>query len=243
MTIRAVLFDLDDTLFAHRAAVDAGVVAHLQANGHIVADPAATAATWHDLEEHHYTRYLRGEVDFLEQRRHRARDLMRRFGAELADADADAWFTAYLGSYRAGWTLHEDTLRCLDELARRIPGVRFGIVTNGELEFQTSKLDAVVLSERMQTVIASGDVGVRKPDAAIFTRACERLGVRPDEAAMIGDRLRTDAIGAARAGLTGVWLDRHGSRPVDGDAAEAAEAGIPRIGSLDELPDLLASTR
>lgn len=241
--IRAVLFDLDDTLFAHRAAVAAGVVAHLQATGHAVPDPAATVATWHALEEQHYLRYLTGDITYAGQRRHRAQELMRGFDTDLADKDADAWFTSYLDSYRAGWTLHDDALPCLDELARRIPGLRFGIVTNGELGFQTSKLDAVLLLERLDAVIASGEVGVAKPDAAIFTRACERLGVRPDEAAMVGDRLRTDAIGAAAAGLSAVWLDRDGAEVPAADEVEAAALGVHRIATLDELPDLLSPRR
>ena len=51
----------------------------------------------------------------------------------------------------------------------------------------------------------------------------------------MGDRLRTDAIGAARAGLVGVWLNRHGVRPPDDEAAEAIDAGVVEIHRLDEL--------
>src|SRR3978361_1065720 len=69
--ISVVLFDLDDTLFAHRRAVEDGVFAHLRAIGllHSAPDSAAEAARWSALEEEHYTRYLRGELDYLGQRR------------------------------------------------------------------------------------------------------------------------------------------------------------------------------
>lgn len=64
MTLPPVaLFDLDDTLFAHQRAVGLGVTAHRRAIGAPLAeaDDEAELARWHDLEEHHYARYLAGE--------------------------------------------------------------------------------------------------------------------------------------------------------------------------------------
>jgi putative hydrolase of the HAD superfamily len=88
--ISVVLFDLDDTLFAHRRAVSSGVLAHLRAIGQSIstADAAAELARWHTLEETHYHRYLSGEVDFLAQRRARARDFAEPYGITLADDTA-----------------------------------------------------------------------------------------------------------------------------------------------------------
>ena len=241
--IAAVLFDLDDTLFAHRAAVESGLVAHLGGPG-ALEDPRSVLDSWRELEERHYPRYLAGEVSFREQRRLRAREFAGHYGTPLGtDAEADAWFEDYLGRYREAWTLHDDALPCLDELRRRIPRVRIGIITNGELDFQTTKLDAVRLSDRVDAVIASGDVGVAKPDPGIFELACERLGVAAETAAYVGDRLHTDAIGAARAGLLGVWLDRRGEPADPAESQEASTLGVVRVRSLDELPELLAPAR
>ncbi|WP_210508955.1 HAD family hydrolase [Naasia sp. SYSU D00057] len=238
MTLRAVLFDLDDTLFAHRSAVEAAIVAHLRTTGIAVEDPELIRARWRDIEEHHYHRYLAGELTYLGQRRARAADLMTASGAPpLSDAEADEWWTAYLREYRDAWRLHDDALPCLDALTAA--GQRLGIITNGELDFQTTKLDAMLLSSRMDVVVASGDVGVTKPDRRIFELACERLGVAPGKAAYVGDRLRTDAMGAAAAGLTGVWLDRR-HEPLDSARAAEAEAlGVVRVEGLDEVPDVL----
>ena len=58
---------------------------------------------------------------------------------------------------------------------------------------------------------------------------------RSRRAAYVGDRLHTDAVGAARAGLVGVWLNRHGVPPTDDEAAEASAAGVIEIRGLDEL--------
>lgn len=239
---RVVLFDLDDTLFAHRAAVESGIVRYAETLGapYGVLETDELTTLWHDLEEEHYHSYLAGRLDFEGQRQARARDFAARHGVALDDAQASAWFADYFEHYVAAWTLHDDALPALDELERRIPGVRFGLITNGDLAFQSRKVHAVGLDARVDHVVASGEVGIPKPDAGIFRFACDAFGVGPAEAAYVGDRLRTDAIGAARAGLTGVWLNRRGSVPSPDDERDALDAGVVTIRSLAELPDLLA---
>ena len=231
-----VLFDLDDTLFDHAAAVRSGVAAHRRTVG-LDGDEAEEFARWHALEEKHYHRYLAGELTFLDQRRERVRGFVEPFPVDLRDDDhADEWFGAYLLEYEKAWTLHADTLPCLDELRDR--GMRLGIITNAERAFQLRKLDALALTARMEHIVASGDLGFAKPDARIFAHAIELFGVPAAEAVYVGDRLETDALGAARAGLTGVWIDRHGVASVE-ELARAAEAGVRVIRSLAELPPLL----
>ena len=92
---------------------------------------------------------------------------------------------------------------------------------------------------RFDHVIASEEVGVAKPGARIFEVAVEAFGVAPGEAAYVGDRLETDALGAVAAGLTGVWLDRAGAATPD-ELERAAVAGVFVVRGLDELPGLLA---
>ncbi len=237
--IGVVLFDLDDTVFDHEGARAEGLLAHRQTQG-LPGDDALELERWIELEEEHYPRWLRGEVTFLEQRRDRARAFTAPLGIDIGDdAAVDAWYLTFVAAYERGWRLHDDAGPCFDELERRIPGVRFGVITNGELDFQAAKIAAVELDVRLEHVVASGELGFAKPDARIFRAACELFGVAPQEAAYIGDRLRTDAIGAADAGLTGVWLDRAGSATAE-DLAAAASAGAHVIRTLTELPDLLA---
>jgi putative hydrolase of the HAD superfamily len=239
--IRVALFDLDDTLFAHREAVERGIAAHRATLGGSIAeaDAAAESLRWHELEELHYHRYLAGELDFVGQRRARARSFVEPYGVVLSnDADAEAWFDAYAVHYKNSWALHDDALPCLDALTAEPDPVRIGVITNGSLEAQTEKMRATGLLPRIEQVIASGSVGATKPDAAIFTHACSVFGVQPAEAAYIGDRLATDALGASAAGLLGVWLDRSGSA-TDDQLAAARAGGVPVIRSLAEVPRLL----
>ena len=243
MTFPAViLFDLDDTLFAHSHAVASGIAAYRAAHGGALAaaDDAVELARWYALEEHHYHRYLAGEIDYREQRRHRARGFVEPFGIDLSnDADADDWFGRYILEYERAWVLYDDAVPALDALEAAFDGVRFGIVTNAELPFQQAKLDATGLASRVAVVVASGDVGVAKPHPRIFQYACEQLGVTPAEAVYVGDRLDTDAIGAASAGLTGVWLDRKAAA-TDEELARAAASGVLVVHGLGDLPTVLS---
>jgi putative hydrolase of the HAD superfamily len=240
--IHVVMFDLDDTLFAHMESVRAGVLAHRQSQGGAVAaaDEAAEWERWHALEELHYVRFLNGELDLWQQRRQRVRDFLEPYGLDLSDDEvANGWYTEFFERYREAWHLHADTLPCLDALTEAIPGVRFGIITNADLAGQHDKLRALDVLPRFDHVIASGDVGAPKPDPRIFAAAADAFGIEPHEVAYIGDRLETDALGAIAAGMTGVWIDRPGAATAE-ELQRAAEAGVHVIRGLDELAPLLA---
>jgi putative hydrolase of the HAD superfamily len=72
-----------------------------------------------------------------------------------------------------------------------------------------------------------------KPHPEAFAMACTAMRVVPDRTVYVGDSIAADVEGALGAGLIPVWLDRH-------DEPWEPPAGVHRIGSLAELPDLLA---
>ncbi|HXP37458.1 MAG TPA: HAD family hydrolase, partial [Solirubrobacteraceae bacterium] len=206
MARRAVLFDLDATLMDHDAARVAGFVAHaaewlpeIEAS-----ELERLDEEWQRLEALHYDEYTSGGCSFAEQRRRRVRGVHDALGHALpSDADADAWFASYLGHYRRQWRAFEDVAPALAALCAAHPELVLGVVTNGEGEPQRAKLAAIGVADRFAVVIASGEVGFAKPDAAIFALACERLEVEPACAAHVGDRLDLDAQAASAAGLHG----------------------------------------
>jgi putative hydrolase of the HAD superfamily len=233
--IEAVLFDLDGTLMDHESARRAGLAAQ-------VAEwwPEAgrreleqVDAEWRRLEGLHYDEYTAGECTFTEQRRRRVHGLHAALGRwPRSDAEADAWFAGYLGHYRACWRGFDDVAPALAALASQRPELALGVVTNGEGEPQRMKLAAIGLADRFEVVVASGEVGVAKPQGAIFALACEQLKVDRERAAYVGDRLDFDAQAASAAGLGGIWLDRLGE--------QACPEGVVRITTLEELPAALA---
>ena len=237
-----VLFDLDDTLMAHREAVRRGILLHMGDRAYPGDDHPAAQRLWHELEEAHYHSYLEGRLSYEGQRRARARDFARAHGEDLDEESAGTWFTRYFERYRESWALHDDALDALDAVEAAVPRVRLGVITNGEADFQRSKLELLGILERFDHVVASGEVGVVKPDAEIFHVALARFAAdAPVSAAVyVGDRLATDAIGAARAGLIGVWLNRHGAEASADEAEQAAASGVLEITTLTELAPLLA---
>lgn len=214
----------------HDAARSAGLQAHLSDwLPDLETDELAhLEQEWQRLEALHYDEYARGECTFAEQRRRRVQGLHAALGRDpVEELTADAWFAAYLRYYRRAWRAFDDALPALAALQTAHPHVALGVVTNGEGEPQRAKLAAIDLDHRFQVVVASGEEGVSKPDAAIFALACERLGVRQEQTAHVGDRLDLDAEGASAAGLRGVWLDRLGTAP--------CPAQVLRISTLHEL--------
>jgi HAD superfamily hydrolase (TIGR01549 family) len=81
-----------------------------------------------------------------------------------------------------------------------------GSISNGNADLQ-----AIGLAHHFTVSIAAFQFGYAKPDAAIFHAACEALGVAPHEAVYVGDDVLLDVQGAQRAGLRAVWLNRTGS--------------------------------
>ncbi|MFA1544362.1 HAD family hydrolase [Actinomadura monticuli] len=221
-----MLFDLDGTLLDHEGAASEAIVRSFPDT-----DPAWLVPRWRELTEAAVDRYLAGELDFTAQRRSRILALAADLGlGDWDDARADAWLTGYVARYAAAWRPFPEVPCVLDVLAER--ALRLGVITNGDAAQQRAKIEGIGLADVLPYVVASSEAGSAKPAAAIFHTACAGLGVSPHEAAYVGDRLVTDARGAAAAGLTGVWLDRSGDPPPDG-------LEVTRITSLDALPALL----
>lgn len=98
-----------------------------------------------------------------------------------------------------------DAAATLKELKLR--GYYIGIIAN-QAAGSDDRLAAWGLLEYIDVVAASAELGVSKPDRAIFERAVEMAGCTPTKAAMIGDRLDNDIIPAGKLGMTTVWIPK-----------------------------------
>ncbi|MGA4839382.1 HAD family hydrolase [Streptomyces sp. G45] len=228
MTIRAVVWDIDDTIFDYATADTVGIRAHLTAEGALARYGTAerALALWKDLTRRHWARFGAGEVDFEGQRRDRVRDFV---GAALDDAEADAWFHRYRAHYEAAWALFPDALPVIDALAGDF---RQAVLSNSALAVQDPKLRVLGVRDRFEAVLCAADLGVSKPEPEAFHAVCAALDLAPEEIAYVGDEPEIDARGARDAGLLGIWLDRNG-------ASREGPSGVHRITGLTELPALL----
>ncbi|MEV7287565.1 HAD family hydrolase [Streptomyces sp. NPDC093252] len=234
MSIRAVVWDVDDTLFDYTTADRSGMGSHLAAEGLLDAHGGAEAALvrWRAITDSQWQRFAAGEVTFEEQRRDRVRAFL---GQDLTDPEAETWYERYVTHYEAAWTLFPDVLPVLDALAA---SHRHAVLSNSSLLVQDRKLRILGVRDRFESVLCAAELGVSKPEPAAFRAACEALALAPHEIAYVGDHPEIDGRGAVTAGLLSVWIDRTGT-----DTAAVPEGGH-RIVSLAELPALLgADTR
>nr|WP_281378878.1 HAD family hydrolase [Paenibacillus phyllosphaerae] len=122
------------------------------------------------------------------------------------------WFTQF-----SSFTVHMDG--ALDILeALRNDGYRLGLITNGSSGSQHGKIDRAGIRHYFDALIVSDDVGVKKPQPAIYAIALERLGLTPEESIYIGDHPINDIQGANAAGLRAVWLEGFMQWPQGGAA-------------------------
>jgi HAD superfamily hydrolase (TIGR01662 family) len=128
-----------------------------------------------------------------------------------------------------------DTDATLAEIKRA--GYRLAAVSNTEQSDDDQLADILTragLRRHFDVLVTSISVGQRKPAPAMFLKALEALGFRPDEAVMVGDDARGDIAGAARLGMATILVERPGSKgPVAGIAATFT------VSSLVPLPALL----
>ena len=103
--------------------------------------------------------------------------------------------------------VYEDTFQTLASLKENY---QLLLLTNGSPDLQNTKLEITPeLVPYFDHIIISGDFGKGKPDPAIFEHAMSRIDVQKEEVIMVGDNLMTDIIGANRAGIQSVWINRH----------------------------------
>jgi putative hydrolase of the HAD superfamily len=228
--IDTVLFDLDDTLHddttAYRAA--ARVVAESIARERAV-DPqalvdaydGAAMGFWSALTTEHLTLAIGDE---RERMWYEALRKVRIDDRALARRAADAYVRARADAL----VLAPGAVELLEAL--RLRGCKLGLVTNGFAATHHDKIDRLGLRERMDAFFLADEVGMVKPDPALFRYACRALGSVPERAAMVGDRYDRDVRGALEAGLFTVLIDVHAIPLPDG--APRPDATVPAIADV-----------
>jgi HAD superfamily hydrolase (TIGR01509 family) len=214
--ILGVLFDWGDTLFSPPDA--ASVIVTAAKDRGVAIDPERARALWDEL----------WEIGKMPEELAKGRDLS-------ADAHREIWTGLFERANAAvpgiaptlyervmdprAWIPYPDTESTLKALRAR--GIKVGIVSNVPQDLRPI-FAAHGLQDLVDAFTHSFEVGVEKPDPAIFLRACERLGTKPEETLMVGDHPVADA-GALKAGLRFHLLPPDGAahRPRDLDRVVA----------------------
>lgn len=94
--------------------------------------------------------------------------------------------------------------------ALRSEGYKLAIITNGSRQSQRAKLRSTGLLSQVDVVLISGEEGIKKPHPAIFERGAARLKVDVRDCIFVGDNPRTDMMGAKQVGMKAIWVERRG---------------------------------
>lgn len=203
MMLRAVLFDLDDTLYRERDFVDQSFrsVAKAMA-GYLSAKrkPGRGQGLSGESEEE-----LFGQMIELMEQEGRGEIFNRLCERYDVDIPVQELVKIYRET-RPVLKLYPDGEELLSWLEDR--EIKTGLITDGNAAVQRNKIEALGLDRRLNVVLASYDLGLRKPDKGVYVYCLEKLGCRPEEAVYIGDNPLKDFIGARKLGMKTVRIIR-----------------------------------
>lgn len=218
--IKAVLFDLDDTLWPISP-----VIAHAEQLLHDWLRQHAPAVPQQFTIE--ALRQIRAaltdtdplfKIDLWALRHAGLTAAFNSVGADSSKVDAAM---AIFSEARHAVTPFDDVEPVLNRLRQR---VLLGSVSNGFAD-----LEKIGLAQHFNISIASHSFGCAKPDPAIFQAACKALQVTPEEAVYAGDDPVLDVVGARQAGLRSVWINRFDRVLPAGISADAECASLHEL--------------
>ncbi len=215
--LKAVFFDLDDTLHddtaayrraAEQVAHDCAAERGLDAKALLAAYIEHAESFWKNLTAEHIgtpTVGIRAAMWLA---------ALRNCGVDDV-ALAERCGTSYNRYRKDHLKLWPGALELLVALRER--GLKLALITNGFSETHREKLAVLELEDAFDEVFIADEVGMIKPDPRLFRLACERLDATPETSAMVGDRYDRDIRGAHAVGLYTVWINvRNESVPAGG---------------------------
>lgn len=202
--MKAVLFDIDNTLLMRRPTIPEKWHEALMSAGYsVTADDAQRAFAECEMWAGRQTR-IENETGVRMSDEEFKNGLMNccisAFGIDEAATDMLALI--WMGRYEKHYEVAEGAFECLENLHGR--GINTGIVSNNYSSIR-DVLDEKGLTSHFSTIIISDEVGLYKPDPQILLHACKQLGVQPDEAMYVGDH-PYDVVCANEAGLNSTWI-------------------------------------
>lgn len=209
VSIKAVLFDVDDTLYDRNTAqyitldiivrrlpeifngVDLGRITPAFIESDVI--------TTREFEEGAPGEGLRDR---------RSRIFLNLLG--LPEEYASTITELYVSEYPKVKAEVPGAVATVRELAKTF---KIGIVSNSFTDVQYRKLETLGLLPELSCIVLSDEIGVRKPDPGIFTHATSLLELHPSACLYVGDSYTNDVIGAKKAGMLACWFNREKKKP------------------------------
>ena len=210
--VKALFLDFDGTLLdgsGQREAIRATCCEI--ASAHSDLDAARLREANGDAWTHYWStvahRWTLGSLDGASVSHEAWRRTLRACGCDDPAIVREA-SAAHARHLRKSLRLYPDVHALLPSVGRRYS---LALVTNGASDTQRAGLRMLGIDRAFDAITISAEVGIAKPDPAIFQVTLRELAVEPEHVWHIGDDPLTDVAGAQAAGLTAVWLNRCGS--------------------------------
>lgn len=224
---KLVLFDMDDTIFDHSLTCREALRQLRREHGAIRG--RSLMETWREygrLLGTTHTDVMLGRRPSDEVRAERFQRLAAWSGHPIEPEVAARISLMYRRHYQR---LRRPVPGAPDAVRRLEGRTRLGIVTNNTVAEQVEKLAFLGLDRTVEFLVTSEEVGVAKPDPAIFRAALDRAGATPEETVMVGDSWETDVAGARAVGIRAIWFNRfRAPAPIPLGVSEFTTFRVPR---------------
>ncbi|MDC7227419.1 MAG: YjjG family noncanonical pyrimidine nucleotidase [Spirochaetales bacterium] len=209
MVYRLLIFDLDNTIFDYDRAENFALDKTFEQFGLQTSDEIKLS--YREINEQNWKLFEKGEISSEKLRVKRFEDFGEAHGFRWNALDVSS---AYLKNLGLGGFIIDGA----DELLLRLKAdFMLAGLTNGISDVQRSRLANSPFEGIFNPIIISDEVGVAKPDPAIFALLLEKAGVsNKTEVLMIGDSLSSDIAGAIASGVPSCWYNpAGGEQPVN----------------------------
>lgn len=210
MRYELLLIDADDTIFDYDRA-EAYAFAATCGDLGVGYDEARHLPVYRRINEAMWKALERGEID---QARLATERFRRTFEELNLEVDEHAFSDRYLGHLGEADFLLPEAQATVEALAQEVSLV---LLTNGLSRVQRSRFARSPVTQHFDQVVISDEVGVKKPDPAIFALATEKFDhLEKERVLMVGDSLSSDIRGGVNFGIHTCWYNPR-QRPLPED--------------------------
>lgn len=209
--MKAILFDLDDTLYPYHPSHEAGLDRAVDfLCGPLDLDGAELRRRYYEVRQRATDRL--GPVAASHSRHLYFKWMVEEARGACRPALSLEATEAYWSGALEQMAPSPGCLELLETL--RGAGLELAILTDLTVDIQLRKLEALGLADYFPRVMTSEESGRDKPDPAGFRRLLEQLAMGPGEVVMVGDNAVNDVQGAHALGIQPLWISHGRERPL-----------------------------